>query len=167
MMNRRAALAGTGSLLALDLGAKPPPAAVWPQALPVPGGVARLALGAGAARPVAHPRQGHLDVPVLVQGDASAWTAVVGIALAGAPGRGPRGRACISVQADGAGGRPLLYTIGTKQYPQQPLTVPPRMVDLSPEDLARHQRERAHQALVIATFTEQPAGRAAPSLRMQ
>ncbi|KAB7537959.1 M23 family peptidase, partial [Verminephrobacter sp. Larva24] len=46
MMNRRAALAGTGSLLALDLGAKPPPAAVWPQALPVPGGVARLALGA-------------------------------------------------------------------------------------------------------------------------
>lgn len=167
-MTRRAALAGTGSLLALDLGATPPPAAVWPQALPVPGGVARLALGAGAARPVAHQRQGHLDVPVLVQGDASAWTAVVGIALAAPPGP-----ACISVQADGAdgadgaGSRPLPYTIGTKQYPQQHLTVPPRMVDLSPEDLARHQRERAHQALVIATFTEQPAGRAAPSLRMQ
>src|SRR6218665_1820158 len=168
MMTRRAALAGTGSLLALDLGAKPPPAAVWPQALPVPGGVARLALGAGAARPVAHQRQGHLDVPVLVQGDASAWTAVGGIALAAPPGA-----ACISVQADGAdgadgaGSRPLPYTIGTKQYPQQHLTVPPRMVDLSPQNLARHQRERAHQALVIATFTEQPAGRAAPSLCMQ
>src|SRR6218665_1848901 len=168
MMTRRAALAGTGSLLALDLGATPPPAAVWPQALPVPGGVARLALGAGAARPVAHQRPGHLDVPVLGQGDARGWMAVVGIALAAPPGP-----ACISVQADGAdgadgaGSRPLPYTIGTKQYPQQHLTVPPRMVDLSPEDLARHQRERAHQALVIATFTEQPAGRAAPSLRMQ
>src|SRR6218665_2044587 len=162
MMNRRAALAGTGSLLALDLGAKPPPAAVWPQALPVPGGVARLALGAGAARPVAHQRPGHLDVPVLVQGDASVGTAVVGIALAAPPGP-----ACISVQADGAGSRPLLYTIGTKQYPQQHLTVPPRMGDEPPEELGRHQRERAHQALVIATFTEQPAGRAAPSLRMQ
>src|SRR6218665_3772583 len=130
MMNRRAALAGTGSLLALDLGAKPPPAAVWPQALPVTGGVARLALGAGAARPVAHPRPGPLDVPVLGEGDARAWTAVVGIARAAPPGP-----AWISVQADGAdgaGSRPLPYTIGTKQYPQQHLTVPPRMVDLSP-----------------------------------
>src|SRR6218665_4063183 len=100
MMDRRAALAGPGSLPALDLGAKPPPAAVWAQGLPVPRGVvARLALGAGAARPVAHQRQGHLDVPVLVQGDASAWTAVVGIALAAPPGP-----ACISVQADGADG---------------------------------------------------------------
>src|SRR6218665_2936254 len=180
MMNRRAALAGTGSLLALDLGAKPPPAAVWPQALPVPGGVARLALGAGAARPVAHQRPGHLGVPGLVQGGAGAGAAGVGVALGGAGGgwtavvgialAAPPGPAWISVQADGADGacsRPLPYTIGTKQYPQQHLTVPPRMVDLSPEDLARHQRERAHQALVIATFTEQPAGRAAPSLRMQ
>src|SRR6218665_3160018 len=99
MMNRRAALAGTGSLLAVDLGAKPPPAAVGPQALPVPGGVARLALGAGAGRPVAHQRQGHLDAPVLVQGDASAWTAVVGIALAAAPGPARK-----SVRGDGGGG---------------------------------------------------------------
>src|SRR6218665_160351 len=180
MMNRRAALAGTGSLLALDLGAKPPPAAVWPQALPVPGGVARLALGAGAARPVAHQRQGHLDVPVLVQGDASAWTAVVGIALAAPPGP-----ACISVQADGAdgadgaGSRPLPYTIGTKQYPQQHLTVPPRMLDLpppkgpkefpqpplagppaqvdpAPEGLAGPPAEPGAPGVVIGTFTEQP-----------
>src|SRR6218665_2452798 len=159
MMNRRAALAGTGSLLALDLGATPPPAAVWPQALPVPGGVARLALGAGAARPVAPQRPGPLGVAGLGEGDARAGAAGGGIALAA-----PRGPAWISGQADGAdgaGSRPLPYTIGTKQYPQQHLTVPPRMVDLSPEDLARHQRERAHQALVIATFTEQPAGRAA------
>src|SRR6218665_2109503 len=114
MMTSRAALAGTGSLLARDRGATPPPAAVWPQALPVPGGVARLALGAGAARPLAHQRQGHLDVPVLVEGDASACTAVVGIARAAPPGP-----ACISVQADGAGSPPLLHTIGPKQYPQQ------------------------------------------------
>src|SRR6218665_2905573 len=167
MMNRRAALAGTGSLLALDLGAKPPPAAVWPQALPVPGGVARLALGAGAARPVAPPRPGPPGVAGAGGGGGSAGAAGGGGGGVGVARAGRRGRACSSVQADGAGSRPLLYTIGTKQYPQQHLTVPPRMVDLSPEDLARHQRERAHQALVIATFTEQPAGRAAPSLRMQ
>ena len=75
LFTRRAALLGAGGLLALPaLGrdAKPPPAAptVWPQALAVPGGVARLSLGPAATRPVAQARQGHADVPVLVVGDA-------------------------------------------------------------------------------------------------
>ena len=38
-------------------------AGLWPQASQVPGGVARLSLGPGAARPVAH---GAGDVPLLV-----------------------------------------------------------------------------------------------------
>jgi murein DD-endopeptidase MepM/ murein hydrolase activator NlpD len=37
---------------------------------------------------------------------------------------------------------------------EQRLTVSPRTVDLAPEDLARHERERAHQQQVMETFSE-------------
>ena len=43
----------------------------------VPGGVARVALGPAPTRPLA--RTGDGAVPVLVLGDAIAWTALVGI----------------------------------------------------------------------------------------
>ncbi|HQU50446.1 MAG TPA: M23 family metallopeptidase, partial [Casimicrobiaceae bacterium] len=46
--------------------------------------------------------------------------------------------------------------IGKASYREQRLTVAPGQVDLSPEDLARHERERAHQAQVIATFSAPP-----------
>ena len=160
-ITRRAALAGAGALLALPATAAAPPT-VWPQALQVPGGVARLSLGPAAARPVAQLRQGDADVPVLVVGDAIEWTAVVGIPLAAA-----LGAAHISVQQDGGGTRPVHYTVAPKQYQEQRLKVSPRTVDLSPEDQARYERERDHQALVMATFTAQPAGVALASLRMQ
>ncbi|MCW8176521.1 M23 family metallopeptidase [Verminephrobacter aporrectodeae] len=134
----------------------------WPRALPVPGGVVQLPLGAAATRPVAHLRQDQEDVPLLVLGDTSAWTAVVGIALTAAPGT-----AYITVQTAGSGTRRLPYTVGPKQYQEQHLRVPPHTVDLSPEDLARHTRERQHQVLVMNTFSEVPAGSAGQSLRMQ
>ena len=180
---RRAALASTGGLLlapAMGLHAKPQPAspakppaapAVWPQALQVPGGVARLSLGPAAARPRALVRQGDVDVPVLVVGDVIEWTAIVGIPLAASPGD-----AFITVLADGNGNgngngngspRPLHYTVAAKRYKEQHLQVSPRTVDLSPEDQARYERERDHQAGVMATFTELPAGQAQPSLRMR
>jgi murein DD-endopeptidase MepM/ murein hydrolase activator NlpD len=112
-------------------------------------------------------RQGEVDVPVLVVGDAIEWTAVVGIALAAQPGD-----AFISVQAAGGAqgdGSPRLlhYTVAPKQYKEQHLKVAPGKVDLSPEDQARYERERDHQAGVMATFTEQPAGQALASLRMR
>ena len=47
------------------------------------------------------------------------------------------------------------------------LQVAPRTVDLSPEDQARYERERDHQAVVTATFTEPPAGQEPASLRMR
>jgi murein DD-endopeptidase MepM/ murein hydrolase activator NlpD len=114
---------------------------------PVPGGVVTIDLGASPERPVATlPNQ----VPALVMGDAGRWTAVVGIALSASPGtaaltvrRGPSGE----VQR-------LAYAIGPMRYAEQRLTVAPGKVDLSKADLARYERERAHQAQVIATFSE-------------
>ncbi|MDH4418944.1 MAG: peptidoglycan DD-metalloendopeptidase family protein [Acidovorax sp.] len=142
---------------------QPPASDTWPQALQVPGGVARLSLGPASTRPAAHVRQAQTDVPVMVVGDAIEWTAVLGIPLSATPGEG-----LLSVeQADGGRSRKIPYTVGHKQYKEQHLTVSPRTVDLSPEDQARYERERDHQAGVMATFTELPAGVALPSLRMR
>jgi murein DD-endopeptidase MepM/ murein hydrolase activator NlpD len=147
-LSRRAALLGTISLLALPaapVAAAPAPLlSVWPNASQVPGGIALLPLGPAAQRPLAHSG----NVPLLVLGDALEWTALVGIALSAAPGQ-----ARISVQT-AAGQRQVAYTVAPKQYREQRLKVAPRTVDLSPEDEARYERERAHQATVMATFSE-------------
>ena len=153
-ITRRTALASAAGLWLwpwASLGAKPqPPAAtVWPQPLQVPGGVARLALGPAATRPVVRVRQGDVDVPVLVTGDASGWTAIVGIPLAATPGD-----AFVTVHAADGSTRPVHYTVAPKRYAEQHLKVAPRTVDLSPADQARYERERDHQAQVMATFTE-------------
>jgi murein DD-endopeptidase MepM/ murein hydrolase activator NlpD len=131
--------------------AKPALPEMWPQSLQVPGGVARLALGAAPARPVAYAggAEGAQKVPLLVLGDAAGWTALVGIPLAARPGA-----ASITVQSEGAGQRQVAYTIEDKKYQEQRLKVAPGAVDLSPENQARYERERAHQAVVMATFTE-------------
>ena len=148
--SRRSALLGAIGLLALPVphraaAAAPPPPDVWPHALQVPGGVARLSLGPAAVRPVAHAG----EVPLLVLGDVIEWTALVGIALAATPGE-----ARISVQQKGGGQRQIAYTVASKRYREQRLTVAPRTVDLSPGDEARYERERAHQAAVTAAFSE-------------
>lgn len=92
------------------------------------------------------------DVPLLVLGTPAGWTAVVGIALSAVPGE-----ANISVQTDEGTVRTLRYHVAAKRYVEQHLKVEPRTVDLSPEDLARFERERNHQLQVMATFTEAPA----------
>jgi murein DD-endopeptidase MepM/ murein hydrolase activator NlpD len=131
------------------------PPTAWPIASPVPGGIARLALGPASTRPQAFAA----EVPVLVLGDARAWTAIVGIPLSATPGA-----AKIVVRAADAE-RTLGYDIRPKRYVEQRLTVSPRTVDLAPDDLARHERERAHQQQVMETFRE-PFPRAA-DLHMQ
>ena len=133
---------------------------IWPVASTVPGGIARLPLGPSLTRPVA--RTG--EVPVLVLGDEAEWVALVGIALSAT-----LGAAAISVTQDGAGTRQVGYTVAAKKYAEQHLKVAPGTVDLSPENEARYQRERAHQATVVATFSE-PApliDTRADALRMQ
>ena len=150
-------LAATGWLVlpASALAEAPSSAAIWPRASQVPGGVALLPLGAAAQRPAAYAG----EVPLLVLGDAKEWTALVGIALSAQPGE-----ASITVQAADGSRRDIAYTIAPKRYSEQQLKVEPRTVDLSPEDLARYERERAHQEGVMAIFSEPlPQG----SLRMR
>lgn len=144
------------ALLRLALGGAAWPAlalatdfAARPMAEAVPGGVARIDLGPAAERPRA--RAG--DVPLLVVGDPIQWTALVGIALATRPGTQQ-----IGVEGPDGTARTIAYTVHDKHYAEQHLKVAPRTVDLSPADLARHERERAHQQRVIATFSAAPTG---------
>jgi murein DD-endopeptidase MepM/ murein hydrolase activator NlpD len=155
-LHRRTALLGTLSALLLPTpstwaatkagrAAKPAVTTVWPRALAVPGGIARISLGAAPARPQAFTG----DVPLLVQGDAKGWTALVGIPLSTQPGE-----ARVRVQDAGDAPRDIAYTVAPKHYVEQRLTVAPRTVDLSAQDQARYERERDHIAKVMATFSE-------------
>ena len=155
-IRRRSALLGAASFLALPKCAlaatrQQDPGTAWPRALPVQGGIARLALGPAAVRPTAYLGNGGNGdgVRLLVLGDAREWTALVGIALAASPGQ-----AHISVQMQGGGQRQVDYTIAAKRYLEQRLAVAPGTVDLSPENQARYERERLHLATVMATFSE-------------
>lgn len=149
-LTRRSALLGGIALLALPAAshATPPPS-VWPRALQVPGGVARLSLGPAAQRPVAHVRVADGAAPLLVLGDMIEWTALVGIPLAAVPGA-----ASISVTSAEGDQRQLGYTVAPKRYLEQRLKVAPGTVDLSPADEARYEREHTHLATVMATFSE-------------
>ena len=120
-----------------------------PQQRVTPGGVAKIGLGASARAPHAS----FNGVPVLVVKESAQWTAVVGIPLAAAPGS-----VSLSVKRDAAPDADLAFEIRPFRYAEQRLKVAPGHVDLSAEDLARYQRERAHTSQVMATFSEaQPA----------
>ncbi len=124
-----------------------------PRARATPGGVLLLPLGSAISRPAAW--QG--EVPVLVTGSPAGWTAVLGVPLDAVPGDGR-----LRLEGEGLPAT-LAYRITPHRYAEQRLTVAPGHVDLSAEALARHQRERAHQATLVARFSEPlPA-----ALRMQ
>ena len=149
---RRSALLGGLGLLALPTAAlaagKAAPSNVWPRALAVPGGVVRLSLGPAAQPPAAFADAAQ-QIPLLVLGDMIEWTAVVGIALSA-----PVGAAHITARATAdSPARQVAYTVLDKRYREQRLSVAPRTVDLSPENQARYERERDHQAVVMATFS--------------
>ncbi len=115
-----------------------------PEQRSVPGGVAVLALGASADKPAAT----YNGTRVLVVGDASGWSAVVGIGLGTAPGTGQ-----LQVQRGGAP-EARVFAIAPTRYAEQRLTVAPGKVDLSKADLTRYERERVHLADVAATFSD-------------
>ncbi|MEP7298728.1 MAG: peptidoglycan DD-metalloendopeptidase family protein [Burkholderiales bacterium] len=114
-----------------------------PQQRPGPGGVVLVALGASAEAPQAR----FNGSPVLVVRDGNQWTAVVGLPLSAQPGP-----AKIEVQRE-AGIASVPFAIKPFRYKEQRLTVAPGQVDLSKDDLARYERERAHLAEVTATFS--------------
>ena len=149
---RSSALLGGLGLLALPTAAlaagKATPSNVWPRALAVPGGVVRLSLGPAAQPPAAFADAAQ-QIPLLVLGDMIEWTAVVGIPLSA-----PLGAAHITARATAdSPARQVAYTVLDKRYREQRLSVAPRTVDLSPENQARYERERDHQAVVMATFS--------------
>ena len=130
-----------------------------PEQRAVPGGVAWVDLGAAATRPEV--RTG--GVPVLVVGDTPRWTALVGIPLSASPGEKTLTVVGVAGAAGAAGGAgaagavgtagAVSYTVKPMKYVEQRLKVAPGKVDLSAADLARYERERTHQAQVIATYS--------------
>ena len=130
------------------------PTAALPTHRAVPGGVATLSLGPAAQRP----RASVNGIPVLVMGDEDAWSAVVGIGLSTKPGP-----LAVRIEQPGAAATTRSVRVEPAQYAVQQLRVPQRQVDLSPQDLARYERERVHLAAVMATrSSHMPA-----SLRMR
>ena len=125
-----------------------------PRARSVPGGVALVDLGPALVAP-----QASVDgVPVLVSGRPGGWTAVVGIPLEAAPGE-----QVLEVRRDGEAVARVPFAVAPVRYAEQRLKVAPGKVDLSAQDLARHERERVRSAEVIATWSA-----AAPeTLRLQ
>jgi murein DD-endopeptidase MepM/ murein hydrolase activator NlpD len=121
--------------------------APFPRTSPVPGGIARVRLGAAAQAP--RVRLG--EERVLVLRDGPEWIAFVGIALATKPGS----RLSLEAQRAAGGVERHEIVVTPKTYASQHLKVPPSQVELAPDDLARYERERAHLAGVIRTFTEE------------
>jgi murein DD-endopeptidase MepM/ murein hydrolase activator NlpD len=137
-----AALGSTGARAAW--GAQP--AVTLPDASAVPGGVVLIEIG-GRAR--ARPRASHNSRSVMVRGHEASWLAVVGIGLA-ADATQPQ---TLVVHEAGSGERRVTFKLEPKRYAEQHLSVAPRHVELTAEDLARHERERAHLGAVLRTFT--------------
>ena len=124
-----------------------------PRARSVPGGVALVDLGPALVAP-----QASVDgVPVLVSGRPGGWTAVVGIPLEAAPGE-----QVLEVRRDGEAVARVPFAVAPVRYAEQRLKVAPGKVDLSPVDLARHERERLRSAEIVATWSALDPG----SLRM-
>jgi murein DD-endopeptidase MepM/ murein hydrolase activator NlpD len=145
--------AGAALLPGRAFAAAPP--TVLPRASSVPGGVARVNLGPAEQAPVAR----FAERRVMVLRDGAGWTAFVGIPLAEKPGA----RLSLRVQRPDGTEQALEFRVGAKTYATQHLKVPPDKVELSKEDLARHEQERARLAHILATFTEP----AAPSLSLR
>jgi len=146
IVQRRLALASLAAAVAAPWLARAS-SATLPRAA-VPGGVAIVELGAAALRPSA--TFGGRRVMVLPQPERQGfWIAIVGIGLA----TDPKKRQTLTVRAGDGAGREIAFALEPKRYPEQRLTVARRHVDLSPQDLARYERERVHLADVTSRFT--------------
>ena len=146
MNRRRFLLSLTPSLLAPAALARESTAKV-PRTSPVPGGIARVRLGAAGTAP--RVRIGKERGLVVREGGE--WIALVGIALAAKPGS----KLQVDTERAEGGVERHEITVAAKTYGAQHLKVKPGQVELSAEDLARFERERAHLAKMLRTFTEE------------
>lgn len=150
-MKRRDLLLALPAACAIPAWSAPPgTTSRLPRTAAVPGGVARVELGDAPTAP----RASIDGKRVLVLRDAQGWLALVGIGLDARPGT----TAAVVVESD-AGSRAIALAIKPKQYAVQRLKVAPRHVQLSAEDLARHERERAHLQALLHRYTEQAPAR--------
>lgn len=111
---------------------------------PVPGGVAVVDLGPGAAPPKAF-----IDgKPVLVVKEQDTWRAIVGLALSLKPGS-----QTLSVQTAN-GSRQVPFKVVAKVYPEQRITLKnKRQVNPEPQDLTRIDKELAIQTAAYRSFS--------------
>lgn len=153
LMKRRSLLLGLPAL-AVPAWAQPAARSVLPRIAAVPGGVGRVDLGPADVAP-----QVTVDGRrVLVLRDGAGWVALVGIGLEAKPGT------TLPVQVtDASGSRMAAVRVQPKQYATQQLTVAPKHVQLSAEDLARHEREREHLREVLQHWSAAPP----PTLRLR
>ncbi|WP_338052563.1 peptidoglycan DD-metalloendopeptidase family protein [Rhodocyclus purpureus] len=127
-----------------------------PRALAVPGGVARVDLGAASSSP--RPIAWFGEARVRVLDTDGRWQALVGLPLDLRPGRHEL-RATVDGQERRVG-----FLVGNKDYPVQRVTLPDdRRVRLSAADEERAEQEAAQIALLKKTWREFPdfAGNAA------
>jgi murein DD-endopeptidase MepM/ murein hydrolase activator NlpD len=112
---------------------------------PVPGGVAVVDLGTGALAPKAT----YQGKPVLVVKEQDThWRAIVGVPLTVKPGSQQ------IVAKDASGSRNLSFTVGSKKYPEQHITLKnTRQVNPNPDDLKRIEGEMAVQLNAYRSFS--------------
>ncbi len=111
---------------------------------PVPGGVAILPLGDADRAPEVT----FLDRRVMVvREEGKQWIAVLGIPLSVKPGEQQ------AVVRDANGERKVSFSVGTKEYVAQHITLKnPRQVDPNPDDMKRIEREMAEQSAANRTY---------------
>ena len=108
---------------------------------PVPGGVAVIEVGAGAAAPQVR----YQDRPALViKEDGQRWLAIVGVPLTVKPGE----------QQVSIDGRTQAFRVSGRDYRAQHITLKnKRQVNPNPADLARIERELAEQTQAYRQFS--------------
>lgn len=117
-----------------------------PAADPVPGGIAIVALGEGAAPP----RASYRGKRVMVQRRGGEWVAVVGIPLSAKPGEH-------RLRVEGDAGEPATrhFEVATREYAEQRLTIKnKRKVNPYAEDMKRIRRETKEIRAALAAWRD-------------
>lgn len=123
-------------------------AAITPRHSPVPGGIAVVDLPplGGTERPQVR----YQNKRVMIVGDADRWKAIVGIPLDTEPG--PQ---ALDVTSNGAEPLRVSFAVLPKEYEIQRLTIKEkRMVDPSPEDLRRIEKESVLITTALQKFRD-------------